>query len=162
MMAAGGLHLRPRVIVVGDGRNAFVREAAELAGRYELAVTQREDIYSAVTALAQSADRPRLVAGLARALAIEDGRFFALAQRNGVPCCCLVDENAAAAQGQLLAVVRRGARLVWRIEEFRAILDEWLAAQDRHPQEAEDDLLHEAARVTETELKALLGHESDG
>jgi hypothetical protein len=153
----------PRIIVVGERHSRFVTEMVRLAGEYDLAVTQCDDIYSAATELARRPDRVLMVVGALRQLAIGKYDFFSLAQRNGVRCCCLLDREADVERDRILTVVRLGVRLAGEIADIRTFLDERLAAEGDRSAEADgEDLLSEKFRESEDEIKALLWQESDG
>jgi len=162
-MAASESHLHPRVIVVGDRHNGFVKEMVCLAGEYELAVTPCDDVYSAVTELARHPDRSLLVIGQFRQLMRGKGDFLALAQRHGTHCCCLLDEESGMERDKILTAVRLGVRLAGEMADIREFLTGRLAAEGpRGPETNEEDLFREELRATEDELKALLRQETDG
>ena len=153
----------PRMIVVGSRHSRFVMEAVRLAGEYDLAVIQCDDIYSAATELARRPDGFLVVVGEFRQLARGKGDFFSLAQRNGVHCCCLLDRETDVERDKILTVVRLGVRLAGEMADIRNFLDERLgAAGHRGAGENGEDLFSEKFRATEDEIKALLGQESDG
>jgi len=149
--------------VVGERQSRFVAETVRLAGEYDLAVTQCDDIYSAATELAHPPDRFLLVVGQFRQLARGKYDFLSLAQRRGVHCCCLLDREAHVEQDKLLAVVRLGVRLAGEPADIRSFLDERLAAEgDRSVEADRDSSFDEEFRASEDEIRALLGQESDG
>jgi hypothetical protein len=161
-MAASNSHFHPRVIVVGDGHSDFVKETVRLVGEYKLAVTQCDDIYSAATELARHPDRFLLVTGTFRQLMRGKGDFFALAERNGVPCCCLLDRESDVERDKILAVARLGVRLAGEMADIRRFIEDRLDAEGCHSQDVDEaDFFSEEFRATEDELKALL-RETDG
>lgn len=162
-MVAGDSNLHPRVIVVGDRGVHFVNEAIRVAQECELDMIRCDDVYSAVKELAKSAHRRFMVVGAVSELAKETGRFFSLAQENGVRCCCLLDEEGVAKREEVLAAVRKGAHLVGGTEEMREFIENWLAAGGCHSESpGANSFLSEDLRATEAELRALLGQETDG
>jgi hypothetical protein len=95
-------------------------------------------------------------------LKIEKCCFIALADRHGVPCCCLLDGGGGAEGAGILAAVRLGVRLAGEIADVREFLRDRLEAQGDRGEDADEDLFREELRTTEDELKALLGRETDG
>jgi hypothetical protein len=156
-MAARDSHFHPRVIVVGDLHGDFVKEMVRLAGECDLAATRCDDVYSAAAELARHPDRFLMVTGTFRQLMRGKGDFFALARRNGVPCCCLLDRESDVERDKILAVVRMGVRLVGETAEIREFLEDRLDAEGCRSRNAdEEDFFGERFRTTEDELKALL------
>ena len=142
------------MLLVGDEDGTFVREAVQLAGEYELATVRCDDVYSAVAELARDGDPQTVVAGTFRDLARENGTFFALARHRGVRCCCLLEPNAAERE-MILAAVRLGVHPIGESGDLRAFLESWLAESRRR-------VLLDDTRMTEAELRALLGRPTDG
>jgi hypothetical protein len=162
-MASQDSHLHSRVIVIGDRNSRFVEEMVRLAREYELAVTPCDDIYSAATELARQPDQFLTVLGTFRQLAREKGYFITLAQRHGVPCCCLLDRESDVERDKILAAVRMGVRLAGEMADIREFLRDRLEAEgDRGEDADEEDLFGEEFRATEDELNALLRQETDG
>ena len=161
-MAAGGAHLYPRVILVGDQGSHFVQEAAHLAGEYELAVAQCDDVYSAVTELTRDGGPALVIAETFRKLARGNGGFFTVVERYAAHCCCLLDAERGIEHDQVLAAVRRGVRLAGGMTDVREFLKDALAAGTDSSQAAdEDNLFSEESRASEAELQALLGHQGN-
>ncbi|MBN1510164.1 MAG: hypothetical protein JW955_25175 [Sedimentisphaerales bacterium] len=161
-MASQDAHLPSRVIVVGDRRSRFAEEMVHLAREYELAVTLCDDVYSAATELARQGDPFLAVVGTLRQLKIEKWSFLSLADRDGVPCCCLLDGESDMERAQVLAVVRMGVRLAGDMTDIREFLRDRLKADGDRGEDADDDLSGVEFRATEEELRALLRHETDG
>jgi len=162
-MAVSDSRFHPHVIVVGDRHSGFVQETIRLAGEYDLGVTQCDDIYSAATELARRRDRFLMVAGTFRQLMRGKGDFFALAQRNRVPCCCLLDGESDVERDKVLAAVRLSVRLAGEMADIRQFIEDRLAPEGRRcPEADEEDFFSEQFRATEDELKALLRQETDG
>jgi len=162
-MASPDSHLHSRVIVVGDRNSRFVEEVVHLACEHELAVTPCDDIYSAATELARQPDRFLMVIGTIRQLTRGKGGLLSLAERNGVPCCCLLDRESDVERDKILAAVRMGVRLVGEMADIREFLRDRLEAEGYRGEDAdEEDLFGEEFRATEDELKALLRRETDG
>jgi hypothetical protein len=160
MMAAGDADRRPHLLVVGGRDSRFVQEAARLADQCGLAVTPCDDIYSAAAELARTPERFLAVAGLFQLLATCQGDFFALAQRRGVACCCLLDAGRDVDRRRVPAAVRRGVHVIGDPAEVREFLEARLAAAGRPPRE-QDDPSAEDCRPTDAEIKALLEQETD-
>lgn len=160
-MVAGGSHAHPRVVVVGSRGDAFVGEVIEVAVAYELEVIRCDDVYSATMELAGRTGGWCAAIGRFRYLKRDKYMFFDLARRNGVRCCCLLDNGPAAEHEKVMAAVRRGARPAGGIEDVRVFLKDWLAAQGRPGRPVEDDVRDEDFRATQAELSALLGHRTD-
>jgi len=162
-MAANDARFHPRVIVVGDRHSSFAEEVGRLAAEYDLAVASCDDIYSAATELAGHPDRFLMVTGMFRQLTRGRGDFFALAERHGVPCCCLMDKQSDVERHKILAAVHRGVRLAGEVADIRRFLENRLAAEGhRGPEADEEDFRGEQFRATEDELKALLRQETNG
>jgi hypothetical protein len=159
-MAAGGSHLQPGVILVGDQRDRLVGAALQAAREYELEVIFCPDVYCAAAELARGSGRCLMVIGTSGELVREEGRLFALARAGGAHCCCLLDEAASGEREQVLAAVRGGAQLVGQEQELRDALDAWLAAGGCHRRRGDVDFPDDY-RATEAELSALLGQEND-
>ena len=151
------------LIAIGDAKDVPNQDAVRLADEYELELTVCEDVYSAVAALAARTGKRFLIVGRLRRLASEDGLFFQVAARNGARCLCVLETDRAPDRGEVLAALGAGAQVVGRVEDVRAILEEWLSRND-----CDDDLpvgrsrAIEEFRTTDAELDALLGHELDG
>ena len=134
-----------------------------LAGECELSVTRCDDIYSAATELARHRGRSLMVAGQFRQLMTENGEFCALARRNGVPCCGLLDGTTHVERDKVLAAVRLGVRLAGEMADIRRFLEDRMAAEGSRGEEADEDgFSGEQFRATDEELKALLRQETDG
>lgn len=163
MMAANDAQFHPRVIVVGDRHGGFVKEVGRLAAEFDLTITSCDDIYSAATELAGHPHRSLMIAGTFRQLTRGGGDFFALAERRGVPCCCLLDKADGLERDKILAAVRLGVRLVAGVSDIRQFLESRLPAGGQRGPEADDeDFRGEQFRATEDELKALLRQETNG
>ncbi len=156
-MAAGDARFHSHVIVVGDRHSDFVQEMGQLAGECGLAATQCDDIYLAATELARHSGGFLMVTGMFRQLIRGKGDFFALAGRNGVCCCCLLDKESDVERDKILAAVRLGVRLAGDIADIRQFLQDRMAAEGH-----DENLFSEPFRATEDELKALLRQETDG
>jgi len=162
-MAASDSQFHPRVIVVGDRHSDFAMEVGRLAAEYDLAMTPCDDIYSAATELAGHPDRFTMVTGMFRQLIRGKGDFFALTERDGVPCCCLLDKEGDVDRDKILMAVRLGVRLAGEMADIRQFLEDRLAAGGhRGPEADEEDFFREQFRATEDELEALLRQETDG
>jgi len=161
IMVAGDSQLQPGVVVVGAKSARLVAEALQLAEEYELDVIRCADVYSAVAELAKGAGRCLMIVGTLAELAREQGRLFALAERGGARCCCLLDETESTERQQVLLAVRAGACLVGQVEELRNALDAWLAARGCRAVSGDTEFLDEDCRATEAEISALLGQEKD-
>jgi hypothetical protein len=157
MMAAGDAHLRPRVIAVGSRRSGFMKEMARLAGEYDLAIAACDDVYCAALELARDTGRCLMVAGMFRELARRKGDFFALAERKGVRCCCLLDRDGDVEREKILAAVRAGVHLAGEAADVRQFLEDQLAAErHRFAGGEQEDLFSEPFRASEAEITALL------
>ena len=161
-MVEGDSARHPCVVVVGDTRDDLVAQTLRLASEYEVDVAQCDDVYSAVVELAARRRSCVLLVGPFRDMAKEAGRLFALASRGGARCCCLLERNDPAGQGDVLAAVRAGVLLAGRVEEVELILRDWLAGNGCHRELGCHSLTDDEYRATEAELNALLGRETDG
>jgi len=151
------------VIVVGDRHGDFVRDMGDLAAEYGLGVTRCDDIYLAAAELARHPGQFLVAAGMFRRLIRGKGDFFALAQRNGVHCCCLLGEERHLERDIVLAAMRLGVRLAGDMADVRQFLSGRPAAERRPGPEVDtQDFFGEPFRATEDELKALLRQETDG
>jgi hypothetical protein len=161
-MVEGDSARHPCMVVVGDARDDFVRQALYLAREYDVDVTRCDDVYSAVVELAALADRRVLVAGRFREMAKEGGRFFTLTAQAGGRCCCLLGRDVGAGLGSVLVAVRTGALIVTHVKEIEPILADWLARRIcRSGGLGTRGLVGEEFRATEAELNALLGRGAD-
>jgi hypothetical protein len=161
-MVEGDSARHPCVVVVGDTRDDLVVQTLRLTSEYEVDVARCDDIYSTVVELAARGRRCVLLIGRFRDMAKEAGRLFALASRSGARCCCLLERNDPAGQGDVLAAVRAGVWLAGRVEEIEPILRDWLAGNGCHRGLGGGCLTDDEYRATEAELNALLGREIDG
>lgn len=156
-MAKGSPGLDPCVIVVGDPRSEWTREMVRLAQEYEVEPVSCDNAYAAAARLASTGRRTFLV-GRMRDLTREEGRLLALAARNDVPCCCLVEKDALVRHHGVRAALRAGVSLIFETPEARAVIEDWLARGPRRALCLEvSGLPEENVRPTEAELGALLG-----
>jgi len=160
LMVEGDSGRRLCLVVGGKSRDGLVTELRRITGDYQVSLVRCDSVYTAVAELARTTSRTVLVIGSLRELAMEKGRFFALAARNRARCCAVLDERETADPGALLAAVRGGAAVVDRGAEIRGVMECWLGGGGRHGEGPA--LANEEYRATEAELKALLGQEADG
>ena len=163
MMAATNPQLQPHVIVVGARHSDFLKEMGHLAAEYGLAMTQCDDIYLAATELARHPGQFLVAAGMFRQSIRDKGDFFALAERHGVRCCCLLDGESDVERDKILAALRLGVRLAGDMADIRQFLGGRQTGEGHPGREADkQDFSSEPFRATEDELKALLRQETDG
>jgi hypothetical protein len=154
------------VVVVGDPGGALVQTTRRLAREGEIDAVVCDDVYSAVSRLAQLAGRRVLVVAALGTLAREGGAFFRIAARHAVRCGCLVAPGFATARRDLHAALEVGVTVLSDLEEIRGLLKKGLTPPSdagpgavpaaRRAQRVEEELCEES-RATEAELSALLG-----
>ncbi len=150
------------MVVVGDPCSGFVQAMIRLAGDSRVQTVRCEDVYSAVATVARAGARRVFIAGTMRDLAREQGRFFQIAEANGLRCCCLVECGPAVDAGGMQAAIRSGAEIVNDATQVRPIFKDWLAEGSPRSGRADaGDLMEDDLRATEAELVALLGRQSD-
>jgi len=161
-MTGGSSELDPCMVVVGDPCSGFVQAMIRLAGDSRVQTVRCEAEYSAVAAAARAGPRRVFIAGTMRDLAREQGRFFQIAEANGLRCCCLVERGPAVDAGGMQAAIRSGAEVVNDATLVRPIFKDWLAEGGPRSGRADaGNLMEDDLRATEAELVALLGRQSD-
>ena len=160
-MVEGDSARHPRVIVVDGPRDDLVAPALRLTSEYDVEITRCDDIYSAVAELAAPGKSGILLVGQLRDMARENGRLFALAERNQARCCCVVEPNRPAAEADMVAAIRGRVSLVVRPEEIERVVREWLAWSGCRGRSTACNLADDEFRATEAELRALLERDVD-
>jgi hypothetical protein len=156
------------IIVVGEPGSEWVSTVVQWARESEIDAVPCANVYAAVVALAQAADRRVLVVGRIEELAIENGALFEILTARAARCCSLLAPGRAAGTRDLLAAVRANATMVGAVPDIRAVLKDWLAAaapgetprRGRGASPAKRPVreeTYEDLRATEAELSALLG-----
>ena len=149
-----------RLMAVGSSRDRLTIEALRLAAEYEVQGARCSDIYSAVADLARGARCCTLVIGHLRDLTKENGHFFRVAARNSAHCAVLLEQPGPDDRGAVLTAIRARATTIDTIDEFRGVVETWLANPGCLPDVPR--LAGEEFRATEAELDALLWQEADG
>ena len=160
-MVEGDSARHRRVIVVDGRRDGLVGQTLRLTSDYDVEITQCDDVYSAVAELAAPGKSAVLLVGQLRELARENGRLFALAERNRAQCCCVLEPGRPAAQADVLAAIGGNVSLVAQAEELERVVQEWLAQSRCRERPAGCNLADDEFRATEAELRALLERDVD-
>ena len=109
-----------QAIIVCGSSYEFWRRVTEMPGRYGVESVRCDDVYSAVGKVGEGPGG--VVIGRLGELGREDGRFFDIARGYGFACCCLVDNDAAGRQREILGAMERGAFVVTEPEELEEML----------------------------------------
>lgn len=137
-MAELGLNLQLEVVVVGGSSDEFVQCVMNLLGGCGVEHILCEDVYSAVGKMAvgkMAVGRASngVVIGRLGQLSREDGRFFHIAHRNGLACCCLADKDLAERRGQVLSAIKAGVFVAIEPKEILEVLMKLLGGGDVGP-----------------------------
>jgi hypothetical protein len=168
-MATNGPSLGSYVVVVGDPSSALVQTTMQWAREGELDAVACDNVYAAMTRIAQAGSRRILAVGTIQELTREKDAFFRVMAAHVIPCCCLLDKTGPVERKDLLAVVEFAVRLLDDVADVRSVLEEWRAtppprgeprvapASSGRRRNDVADTSYEEFRATEAELSALLG-----
>lgn len=132
-MAELGLNLQLEVVVVGGSSDEFVQCVMNLLGGCGAKTILCEDVYSAVGKMAAGRASNGVVIGRLGQLSREDGRFFHIARRNGLACCCLADKDLAERRRQVLSAIKAGVFVAIEPKEILEVLMKLSGGDDVRP-----------------------------